>query len=118
MADDQVNFEPMLVTKRQASVVAAIIRERMRQDALKSRGKFKYTCADSQMLSSEKFLVLSEEVGEVARAILNLQDFSTDYGADLGKVRVELIQVAAVSVAWIEFIDSILYPEPVAEMKA
>lgn len=96
-------------------IFEAINRERARQETLKAAGKFKYTCVDSNMLSSEKYLVLAEEVGEVARAVLNLQKFASDYSADLGKVREELIQVAAVSVAWLEFIDSVLYPEPRSE---
>lgn len=106
--DDQIK-------RRRDRIFDHIHLERLRQDKLKEAGKFKYTCADSNMLSSEKYLVLAEEVGEVARAVLNLQNFAFDYSADLGKVREELVQVAAVSVAWLEFIDSILYPEPHSE---
>lgn len=104
------------LTVRRRGIWADILKERVRQEELKAAGKFKYTCADSNMLSSEKYLVLAEEVGEVARAVLNLQNFAFDYSSDLGKVREELVQVAAVSVAWLEFIDSILYPEPHSEI--
>jgi NTP pyrophosphatase (non-canonical NTP hydrolase) len=96
----------------QHSVLDAVLNERDRQDALKAAGKFLYTCADPQMLSAEKCLVLTEECGEVARAVLNLHHFSRDYGADLGRVREELVQVAAVAVAWLEFIESVLSPVP------
>lgn len=116
MAGDGDVESTLLGCRYQHKVIfKAILRERARQETLKAAGKFKYTCADSNMLSSEKYLVLAEEVGEVARAVLNLQNFAFDYSADLGKVREELIQVAAVSVAWLEFIDSILYPEPCSE---
>lgn len=112
-ADSHVKESELFPRER---IYLAISRERARQETLKAAGKFKYTCADSNMLSSEKYLVLAEEVGEVARAVLNLQNFAFDYSADLGKVREELVQVAAVSVAWLEFIDSILYPEPRSEI--
>jgi len=113
--DDEVRIADVVYRGGRIRIFEAINRERARQETLKAAGKFKYTCADSNMLSSEKYLVLAEEVGEVARAVLNLQNFAFDYSADLGKVREELIQVAAVSVAWLEFIDSILYHEPCSE---
>ncbi len=43
-------------------------------------------------------VIETEELGEVARAIFD--------GEDLLKIREELVQVAAVAVAWIEDIDS------------
>jgi NTP pyrophosphatase (non-canonical NTP hydrolase) len=57
----------------------------------------------------ERFCVLGEEVGEVARAILERA-----YGDGSPvlvetweqRLRDELVQVAAVSVAWIEAIDT------------
>lgn len=116
--DDHVAQALVCMNHRQLPIFNAIVRERGRQEALKAEGKFLYTCADSHMLSSEKYLVLAEEVGEVARAVLNLHDFSRDYGADLGKVREELIQVAAVSVAWLEFIEGILSPDTGLRMLA
>ena len=110
--DRDIEKSVLTATSRRVKIFGDIIEERIRQERLKREGKFKHTCAEPDMLASEKYLVLAEETGEVARAILNLQNFSRDYGADLGKVRKELIEVAAVSVAWIEFIDSVLYGEP------
>jgi hypothetical protein len=103
-------------TFKQRAIFRAILRERTRQEQLKAAGKFLYTCADPNMLSSEKCLVLTEECGEVARACLNLQNFSRDYGADLGKVREELVQVAAVCLAWLEFIEGVTGPLPGLEI--
>jgi NTP pyrophosphatase (non-canonical NTP hydrolase) len=69
--------------------------ERQRQEQLKKEGKFLYTCADAEMTDGERLAVLVEEVGEVARAMND------------GKgLREELIQVAAVAVAWVEAIDT------------
>lgn len=50
-------------------------------------------CSSDCVLPSTKSMVLSEECGEVARAVL---DFNTD------ALRAELVQVAAVAVAWLE----------------
>ncbi len=94
--------------KRRETIYPLIDLERARQENLKTDGKFLYTCADAGMLSGEKFLVLAEEVGEVARVILNMRLFSTDYKADLEVLREELVQVAAVSVAWLEFIQGLI----------
>ena len=80
-----------------------VLLERIRQEKLKAEGRFAYTCADQEMHPCEKLAVLSEEVGEVARALLELMRLANDtHGMDL---RAELIQVAAVAVAWVESID-------------
>ncbi len=74
--------------------------ERLRQEALRSSGKFKATCAtlgEHQMNDHQCLAVLGEEFGEVARAI-NENDSKIH-------LREELVQVAAVCVAWIERID-------------
>lgn len=67
--------------------------ERDRQESLKAIGKFRYTCADPEMIDADRSLVLLEEVGEVARAVLE---------SDAANVHQELVQVAAVAVAWLE----------------
>ena len=78
----------------------AIDDERHRQEKLKAEGRFKYTCRDPEMTDSDRFKVLVEEVGEVARALLESDRLANDLsGKDLEK---ELIQVAAVVVAWLE----------------
>lgn len=80
--------------------------ERHRQNRLKAQGKFKYTNADPEMRPFEKLAVVAEEFGEVARGVLNCEGHSTDYtDPDRAKLRKELIELCAVSVAWIEDID-------------
>jgi NTP pyrophosphatase (non-canonical NTP hydrolase) len=93
------------------NIFALVIEERKRQDRLMALGKFAFTCADKDGLTNaEKLTVLIEETGEVARAILNLSQLASDA---LLKNRVvceyklqeELIQVAAVAVAWLESLE-------------
>lgn len=78
--------------------------ERERQEAMKAAGRFAHTCADSELGDLECLTILTEEVGETATAILHKQKIGsvTDPEQDLRK---ELIQVAAVAVAWIERLD-------------
>jgi NTP pyrophosphatase (non-canonical NTP hydrolase) len=80
-------------------ILGEIIQERVRQEALCASGKFKASCATigpNEMSEHECNTVLNEEVGEVARAILE---------SDNDNLREELIQVAAVCVAWVERLD-------------
>lgn len=70
-----------------------ITSERLRQEGLKAAGKFKYTCADTEAPLTLKATVLGEEYGEVCRAILD---------NDPDALRTELIQLAAVAVAFLE----------------
>jgi hypothetical protein len=77
------------------------------------------SCADPEMDGGDatRFLVLGEEVGEVANAVLEAgyampaptsvayQVMESDGGRDM-PLREELIQVAAVAVAWVEAIDA------------
>jgi hypothetical protein len=48
--------------------------------------------------------ILSEEVGESAQEVLTLE-WGEEAGGGHGNLREELVQVAAVAVAWIEAID-------------
>jgi uncharacterized protein YjbI with pentapeptide repeats len=85
---------------RRALALSLIVAERNRQNDLKAAGRFPYTCADSELSDAEKLTVLAEEFGEAARAVLERNKLANDTtGADLKK---ELVQVAAVAVAWIE----------------
>jgi hypothetical protein len=52
-------------------------------------------CSSLEVAEPVKVMVLTEEVGEVARAVLD---------GDPEQVRRELVQVAAVAVAWLECI--------------
>ena len=78
-------------------VLLAVHSERQHQEQLAREGKFAYTCADA-IPDRDRLLVLIEEVGEVARAVLG--------NADAGNLRAELVQVAAVAVAWVEGLDA------------
>lgn len=92
-----------LVSKRiEARIKAlnAVVDEIDRQDELKEQGRFPFTVYE--LASNECGLmvlpILTEEVGEVARAIQN--------GAGRNLIE-ELVQVAAVAMAWIEGLQSL-----------
>lgn len=72
------------------SVLSAVRGERVRQDAKWGEQSYK---SDEIWLAT-----LTEEVGEVARELLDNHD-------DADHLREELVQVAAVAVAWIEATD-------------
>jgi NTP pyrophosphatase (non-canonical NTP hydrolase) len=75
--------------------------ERLRQDELRAAGRFENTAA-TEPDPFRSLAFLTEEVGEVARAVIAASGAASDGGGDL---RTELVQVAAVAVAWIERID-------------
>jgi NTP pyrophosphatase (non-canonical NTP hydrolase) len=95
-----------------------IFAERERQEKLKAEGKFLFTCAD-EVDETVKLAVLAEEFGEVAKEVTELtimydkiiqgkiteDDINTQEIQNYKKLRTELIQVAAVCVAWVEAID-------------
>jgi NTP pyrophosphatase (non-canonical NTP hydrolase) len=86
--------------ERTVVVLREVGNERYRQEQLKMEGRFRFTCSDLEMPEPEKLAVLMEEVGEAARALLEKLRLANDvHGKDLKK---ELIQVAAVAVAWAE----------------
>jgi len=78
-----------------AAVLDAVSAERDRQETLWAgdHGWGVGSCASEHVDERTKLAVLLEEVGEVARALLE---------RDRASLRVELTQVAAVSVAWLE----------------
>lgn len=92
--------------------------ERKRQEDLRAQGKFLYSCATPNGLSNpEKLAVLAEEFGEVAKEVTEEIIIETRIGAQRARLaeqlpvihknlRKELIQVAAVCVAWIEAMDA------------
>lgn len=104
-------------------ILTLVHEERERQDKLKAKGKFTFTCADVfGLMQAEKLGVLAEEFGEVAQLVCRVMIpapghvYETDEGPvkvipDLTpeqlqdyrvKLKEELIQVAAVCVAWAE----------------
>lgn len=68
--------------------------ERYRQGVKLDMNEIPWDCADPCVSSSGKTAVLGEEFGEVCRALID--------GSGSSKLREELIQVAAVAVAWAE----------------
>ena len=85
-------------------IYSDIRNERQKQEGYKAAGRFAHTCADPELSDMDCLAILIEEVGEAATAILHKQKIGsvTDPEQDLRK---ELIQVAAVAVAWIERLD-------------
>lgn len=106
-------------------VLAEVAAERARQEERKAAGRFKHTCADPEMNDYERYAVLGEEAGEavdehmalklsslmgkVAREILTGGErrLARDTVGTVDALRGELLQVAAVAVAWVEAL-----PEP------
>lgn len=81
-----------------------IVTERRRQDTLKAAGRFEYSCADDGMTNAEKLACLAEELGEVAREVLTQEDrrLARDTVGTREALRAEVVQVAAVALAWVE----------------
>lgn len=78
--------------------------ERLRQDILKEQGRFQFTCADDGLTNAEKLACMTEELGEVAKEVLTQEGrrLARDSLGTSAGLRKELVQVAAVAVAWIE----------------
>ena len=87
-------------------ILEEILDERARQERLREAGKFTHTAAspdDAKFSDGWRLAALVEEVGEAAEAAIERAGF---IGKPKGKdLRAELIQVAAVCVAWIERLD-------------
>lgn len=81
--------------------------ERWRQETLKAEGRYQYTPADGGLFGptpSERLSMLAEELGEVAREVLTQQGrrLARDTTGTMEGLVKELVQVAAVSLAWVE----------------
>lgn len=86
-----------------------LLNERVRQNELKAQGRFLYTCADRELAPAQKLAVLAEEFGEVARATLEVGALVNDGRCVTDAreaLRKELVQVAAVAMAWVEGLDA------------
>lgn len=79
-----------------------IRKERERQFRLKAQGRFTHTPDEVSLLRS--YLMLAEELGEVAEAIQGYYGYIEDKFI-LDDIRKELIQVAAIALAIVEGID-------------
>lgn len=81
--------------------------ERNRQERLQKTGRFDFTCSDPEITNSQRGMVLGEEFGEACHEVNEgIGKPSSGRYVDLVKLRKELIETAAVTVAWIEAIDS------------
>jgi hypothetical protein len=85
----------------QMDIVERIADERLRQRELFTARKISFTCTSPVVGWPRKFRVLAEEIGEVAEAIDLLEASPRSKTAKKHFVT-ELIQVAAVLVAWLE----------------
>lgn len=102
------------------SIFEDIARERIRQNDLVRAGKFLWNCSDLSQSYARKLAVLSEEVGEVAKEVTEELISKDKYAKDsmqfpnhrvifyANRIRKELVQVAAVCVAWIEALDNLI----------
>ena len=91
-------------------VFERIAQERVRQQELLRTGKITFTCSSPIVDDNRKLRVLAEEVGEVAEAIDHLEQLNPKSPAakkQLAHLQTELVQVAAVAVAWLESIEAI-----------
>lgn len=93
--------------KKRSLVLAEVERERARQEQKcvdkRAEGLTWLTCGDPRMSHEKKLAVLVEEVGEVAR---ELCDARAERRKPSPNLRVELVQVAAIAVAWAEALPS------------
>jgi NTP pyrophosphatase (non-canonical NTP hydrolase) len=76
--------------------------ERFRQERLKAEGRFKHTLDEASLTEAEKHACIAEELGEVARNVLARAGRVTDGDRTSEALHKELVQVAALSVAWLE----------------
>ena len=107
-------------------IIEDVVAERARQEELKAAGKFLWSCSDDifrvvhdngrseaswySVSKSDKMAVLSEEVGEASKEVVDyiIQGNKGNTGQQhvhLVNLRKELVQVAAVCVAWLESLD-------------
>lgn len=87
----------------QAGIMLDIIGERTRQEKLKATGKFPHSCADLSVSDSFRLSVLIEEVGEAAHDVNEMMSGNPRISRE--HLREEVVQVAAVAMAWLEAID-------------
>lgn len=101
----------LLQQKGEDGAISLINLERDRQDQLLREGKLLYNCASPVASDRRKLRALVEELGEVASAIDRIERdiergvSATVYQGNTRHLRTELIQVAAVSVAWLESME-------------
>src|SRR4051812_38918671 len=82
------------------AILDMIATERGRQELLKSQGRFTYSCSDKEITHAECCTVLAKEAGEVAHEVND--GIGPDRFIDKRRLLKELIETAAVAVAWAE----------------
>lgn len=82
-------------------IFEAIVIERERQNELKRQGKISATVADEEMTNLERLAVLAEEIGECAHKL----NGGIGGPVNWALLRIELIQVSAIALAWCESDD-------------
>lgn len=89
-------------------VFAKIATERDRQRRLFHTGKITFDCASTLPDPNRKLRVLTEEIGEVAQELDRLEALRDRRGERfvLEDLETELVQVAAVAVAWLESLQA------------
>lgn len=98
----------LIVHSARTDIFDEIVRERERQEKHVADGRHPFSCADASISGAEKARVAGEEFGEVCKS-----SYETDNSAALPRVqahnrehlREELIQLAAVCVAWLESLE-------------
>ena len=95
-----------------SKAMGAVVAERSRQEKLKAEGRFAVSCADrgeGELSHAERLTVRVEEVGEVAREVLAYAarvPAPLDVTETIEALRGEVVQVAAVALAWIQALDA------------
>ena len=83
-------------------VYTEVVEERRHQDRLRLAGKIPRDVSDPSCDEYYKLSVLMEEVGEVA---MELNDYGTPKERPRDAIYKELVQVAAVTFAWLEALE-------------
>lgn len=109
-------MKTILAGDRMGGVFFDIQQERNRQLQLLRAGKFPFACEDPTVPDAHRLPILAEEFGEVSREVN--EQIGREYllgketqaavetrFASRKRLRAELIQVAAVAVAWVEGLD-------------
>lgn len=96
---------PCFDDERHARAISRVTEERQRQNAAVRDGVFPWDCADPAGPDGYKLGVLSEEVGEVARILVEGHEGQGTRFLRERRLRQELTQVAAVATAWLESLD-------------
>ena len=90
-------------------ICGAIAVERLRQERLRHAGRFRFTAYTRECPDELRLAMLTEELGEVARVLCERDTLTDDQDLLIARreLRTELVQVAAIAVAWVEHLDEL-----------